>query len=95
LIQPTSKCGVARSREATLEFLHSSLVEEIMFVRACGGLCLKLGAATPLKWNQSPEALFDELSKVLVQRPAVEKRIGLLVHTCNLARLIVQKDGVS
>jgi hypothetical protein len=39
--------------------------------------------------------LSDELSAVPVRRTAVEKRIGLLVHTCNLARLIVQKDGVS
>ena len=50
-----------------------------------------LGAATPPKWDHALEALFDELSKALVQRTAVEKSIGLLVHTCNLARSNVQK----
>jgi hypothetical protein len=41
------------------------------------------------------EPPFDELSKALVQRTVVEARIGSHVHTCNLARLNVQKDGVS
>ena len=40
-----------------------------MFIRACGGLCEMLGAATPPKWDHSLEALFDELSKAFVQRP--------------------------
>ena len=57
-----------------------------MCVRACGTLCEMLGAATPPKWDHSLEVLFDELSKAFVQRTAVEKRIGLLVYTCNRAR---------
>lgn len=39
------------------------------------------------------EPLLDELSKALVQRTAVEKRVDLLVQSCNLARLNVQKDS--
>jgi hypothetical protein len=44
----------------------ASRVEEIMFVRACGGLYVKCGAATPPKWDHSLEPLFDELFKTLV-----------------------------
>jgi hypothetical protein len=57
----------------------ASWVEEIMFVRACGGLCVMRGAATSPKWDHSLEPLFDEPSRALVQRTAVEKRIGSLV----------------
>ncbi len=39
------------------------------------------------------EPLLDELSKALVLRTAVEKRIDSLVHTCDLARLNVQNDS--
>jgi hypothetical protein len=55
--------GRERSR---LSSSTTSLVEEIMLVGACGGLCLMLGAATPPKWNHSLGPLFDELSKALV-----------------------------
>jgi len=61
-----------------------------MFIRACGGLCEMLGAATPPKWDHSLETLFDDLSMAFVQRTAVEKSIGLLVHTCNVTRFNVQ-----
>ena len=64
-----------------------------MCVRACGGLCEVLGAATPPKWDHFLESLFDRLCKDLVKRTAVEKSIGLLVHMCNLARLNVQKNS--
>ena len=64
-----------------------------MFVRTCGGLCEMLGAATPPKWDHSLEPLFDGLCKAFVQRTAVEKSIGLLVHTCYLALFNVQKKS--
>ncbi|HEX5700888.1 MAG TPA: hypothetical protein VFX77_09580 [Rubrobacter sp.] len=35
----------------------TSLVEEIMFVRVCGGLCGLLGSATPPKWERFLEPL--------------------------------------
>ena len=60
----------------------ASRVEEIMCVRACGGLCEMLGAATPPKWDHSLESLFDGLCKAFVQRTAVEKGIDLHVQTC-------------
>ena len=42
----------SRGRERPrLNSSTTSLVEEIMFVRACGGLCVMLGAATPPKWD--------------------------------------------
>jgi hypothetical protein len=66
-----------------------------MLVRACGDLCVMRGAAATPKWDHSLEPLFDELSKALVRRTAAEKGIDLHVQTCNLARLNVQKDGVS
>jgi hypothetical protein len=56
---------VARSRETALEFLHDFVVEEIMFLRACGGLCVVLGATTS-KWDHSLKPSFDELSKAIV-----------------------------
>jgi hypothetical protein len=83
---------VARSRETALAFLHDLVVEEIMFLRACGGLCVVLGATTS-KWDHSLEALFNEPSKALTQWTAVEKGIDLHVQTCNLARLNVQKGS--
>jgi hypothetical protein len=64
-----------------------------MFVRACGGLCVMLGATIPPKWNHSLEPLFDGLCKVFVQRTAAEKGIDRHVQTCNLARLNVQRDS--
>jgi hypothetical protein len=44
----------------------ASRIEEIMFVRACGSLCIMPGAATPPMWDHSFEPSFDELSKALV-----------------------------
>ena len=42
----------SRGREKPcLNSATTSLVEEIMFVRVCGGLCVMLGAATPPKWD--------------------------------------------
>jgi hypothetical protein len=52
--------GAARSRETALEFLRDLVVEEIMFLRACGGLRVMLGATTS-KWDYPLELLFDEL----------------------------------
>jgi hypothetical protein len=71
----------------------ASRVEELMFVRACGGLYIMRGAATPPKWDHSLEPLLDELSKAPVQQTAIEKRVDLRVHACNLARLNVQKNS--
>lgn len=76
-LSPRRKCelGIGRRRgprDRERPCLNSSTalrVEEIMCVRACGGLCEMLGAATPPKWDHSLEALFDELSKAFVQRP--------------------------
>jgi hypothetical protein len=53
------------------------------------------GAATLPKWDYSSERLFDGLSKAFVRRTAAEKGIGLLVHTCNLARSNLQEVAVS
>ncbi len=43
----------------------ASRVEEIMFVRACSGLCALLGEATPPKRVHPLEPLFNEISKAL------------------------------
>ena len=59
----------------------ASRVQEIVFVRACGGPCVMPSAATLPRLKYSSKRLFDGHSKALVKWTAVEKGIELLVQT--------------